>query len=372
MESLNQTSIKGLFLALLFFCQFSLFAQSDAASKLKVSAFLESYYSYDFSQPDGGQRPSFLFNYNRHNEFAPNLALVQLDYEEERVRGRISLMAGTYANANLAEEPGVLRNIFEAYTGYKLSEDKNVWLDVGIFESHLGFESAVGSRNINLSRSLAAESSPYYLSGAKITFISEDESLLLSGIMTNGWQRIQREEGNEIFAGGHHILWKPSDKISLNSSSYIGGGIGFPNTQPRVGNGTFGMRYFHNFYAQIDVSEIISVIAGWDYGVQEIPDQSNEKNFASWNVFTVVAQARVNEKLRTGLRYELLDDPDQIVVFMDDFPISLQGYSLNVDYNLSSNLLFRMEGRYFRSSQQVFENSEKSNFALTASMALTF
>ena len=350
-----------------------LYSQSEVESPFKVSAYLESFYSYDFSNPDDGNRPSFLFNFNRHNEFAPNLALVQLDYDEDRVRGRISLMAGTYANANLAAEPGVLRNIFEAYTGYKLSKDKNIWLDVGVFESHLGFESAVGSRNINLSRSLAAEGSPYYLSGAKVTYTNDNETLMLSGVITNGWQRMQREVGNKFFAGGHQIFWKPSEKLSLNSSSYIGGAPGYTNFAPTANDGDFVLRYFHNFYAQYEVSPIFSLIAGFDYGTQENSQPEEAEEYVSWSVFTLVAQATLNDKMRAGLRYEYFNDPNQVIVYgVPGGSLQLSGYSLNLDYSLSQNMLFRVEGRYFSSSNPIFLDNEESNFALTSSISLSF
>eukprot|EP01035_Chromulina_nebulosa_P056617 gene56617-77590_t len=41
----------------------------------------------------------------------------------------MALMAGTYANANLGAETGVLKNILEANIGIKISKNKNLWLD---------------------------------------------------------------------------------------------------------------------------------------------------------------------------------------------------------------------------------------------------
>ena len=67
-------------------------------------------------------------------------------------------MTGTYANANLAAEPGVLKNIYEANVGVKVSRNKDLWVDAGVLSSHMGFESATGADNWNLTRSLLAES----------------------------------------------------------------------------------------------------------------------------------------------------------------------------------------------------------------------
>jgi hypothetical protein len=47
---------------------------------------------------------------------------------------------------------------------------KTLWLDAGIFGSHMGFESALSIDNPTLTKSFVAENSPYYWSGAKLTY----------------------------------------------------------------------------------------------------------------------------------------------------------------------------------------------------------
>ena len=114
-------------------------------------------------------------------------------------------MTGTYANSNLAAEPGVLKNIFEANAGVKISKKKKLWIDAGIFESHIGFESAIGKNCWNLTRSISADNSPYYESGIKLSYTSDNEKWFLSGLILNGWQRIQRVNGNNTPAFGHQL-----------------------------------------------------------------------------------------------------------------------------------------------------------------------
>ncbi len=91
---------------------------------LKISGYAEIYYVYDFAHPADHNRPDFLHAFNRHNEVNLNIGFVQVEYENNRIRGKFALMAGTYANANLAAEPGVLKNIFEANAGVKLAAQK--------------------------------------------------------------------------------------------------------------------------------------------------------------------------------------------------------------------------------------------------------
>jgi hypothetical protein len=50
-------------------------------------------------------------------------------------------MVGTYPQYNLASEQPLLKNIYEANIGVKISKKHNLWIDMGIMPSHIGFES---------------------------------------------------------------------------------------------------------------------------------------------------------------------------------------------------------------------------------------
>ncbi len=172
-------------------------------SQLKVSGYVETYCAYDFGNPENHTRPGFMYSHNRHNEVNLNLGFVKLAYASKKVRSNLALMTGTYANANLSAEPGVLKNVYEANAGVKISTKKNVWVDAGIFASHIGFESAIGKDCWTVTRSILADNSPYFETGAKISYTSDDEKLFASALILNGWQRIQRIDGNNTPAFGH-------------------------------------------------------------------------------------------------------------------------------------------------------------------------
>ena len=223
---------------------FSVQAQTDStktANPLKISGYIETYYAYDFGQPETNTRPNFTYSHNRHNEVALNLGFVKATYEKDNVRANIALMAGTYSNANLAAEEGVLKNIYEANAGIKLSETKNLWVDAGIFASHIGFESAISADCWTLTRSLLAENSPYYETGLKLTYLNKSEKLMLSAMFLNGWQRIQKPNYIQKPSFGLQITYRPIEKITLNYSNFIG------TDKPDSIN---ALRHFHNIYMQ--------------------------------------------------------------------------------------------------------------------------
>ena len=163
-------------------------AEEEDSNPLTISGYLETYYSYDFGKPENHMKPAFLYSFSRHNEVNLNFGYIKLAYNKSNVRGNLALMTGVYANTNLAAEPGVLKNIYEANAGIKISKSKNIWLDAGIFSSHIGFESAIGKDCWNLTRSLLAENSPYYESGVKISYNSNNEKWMLRGGDT--WVRL--------------------------------------------------------------------------------------------------------------------------------------------------------------------------------------
>src|ERR1700748_1815413 len=131
----------------ILFLGFALFAGAQDTThnaKLVFSGYAEIYYSHDFNDPPDHNRPPFVYSYNRTDEVNLNLGSIKAAYTDDNVRANRAIMAGTYANANLAAEPGVLKNIYEANAGIRLSKQVNLWLDAGVFSSHIGFESAVG------------------------------------------------------------------------------------------------------------------------------------------------------------------------------------------------------------------------------------
>jgi len=351
---------------ILFSCIGKVFTQSDsAANPIQFSGHIEAYYAYDFANPDDHERPAFMYSFDRHNEVNLNLGFIKAAYSKERVRGNMALMTGTYANSNLANEPGVFRNIFEANAGYQLSAKKNLWVDAGIFSSHIGFESAIGKDCWNLTRSMLADNSPYFESGVKVSYSNGDSRWFLSGLFLNGWQRIAREDGNNTPAFGHQVTFRPNAKLVFNSSSFVGSDT--PDS-------TRMMRCFHNFYMQYQVSDKLGFIFGFDIGAQQKTKNSEAYNL--WYSPVLIARVSPHQKLNIAARAEFYHDKNGVIMFTGT-PNGFEtfGASINTDFILSPNIMWRIEARTFSSRDDVFiENNgvSRTNNALTTSLAIQF
>ncbi len=212
----------AMFLVLFVLCQVGVAQEKQETSSFSVDGYVETYYVYDFNKPENNIRPGFIYSFNRHNEVNLNLGFIRGSYDTDNARAKLAVMSGTYANANLTAEPGVLKNVFEANAGVKVSSRKNLWIDAGIFGSHIGFESAVGKDCWNLTRSIQADNTPYYEAGVRISYTTDDDKWFLSALILNGWQRIQRVEGNSLPSFGTQITLKPNDAITLKAVHSLG------------------------------------------------------------------------------------------------------------------------------------------------------
>jgi hypothetical protein len=340
-------------------------AKQAEASPLRFSGYIETYYSYDFANPTSHVIQPFFYSYNRHNEVNLDLGFIKVNYNTENVRANLALMAGTYSNDNLSAEPGVMKNILEANAGVKISKKKNLWIDAGIFASHIGFESAIGNSCWNLTRSILAENSPYYESGVKLSYTSANEKWFASVLVLNGWQRIYRVNGNNSPAFGHQLTFKPNAKITLNSSSFIG------NNKPDT---VKQMRYFHNFYGQFQVNKKLGIIVGFDNGMEQKSKGSG--NYNIWYSPVLILRLSANDKCSIAARGEYYSDINGVVISTGT-PNGFQtfGYSLNFDYAIRENVLWRIEGRRLDSKDEIFnlnDNPSKSNYFVTTSIAISF
>lgn len=358
--------MKKLITGILLLMGTGVMAQEVKTPPITISGYLETYYNYDFNRPLNNTTPSFLYNYNRANEVNLNLGYIKAAYSSDKVRANFTFATGTYMNANYSAEPGLLKNIYEGNIGVRLSSKNNVWVDAGVLPSHIGWESAVGKDNPTLSRSLAAENSPYFETGARLSYTSKSEKWYLSALVLNGWQRIQRVDGNTTPAFGTQVTFKPSSKITLNSSTFIG------NDKP---DSVRRMRYFHDFYGIFQLSDKWAATLGFDIGAEQKAKGSSD--FNTWYTSALILKYAATSKTSIGVRAEYYDDKNGVIIATNT-PNGFKtwGFSANVDYSILSNLMWRMELRSLNSKDDIFINNNNKaighDIALTTSLAFSF
>ena len=332
---------------------------------LTYYAYVDGYYGYDFGHANGNERQPFLYSHSRQNEFSVNQALLGVRYDNGRVRGTVALHSGSYPAANYANEDPTLRHLYEAYAGFRPCA--KAWLDVGVFSSHIGFESALSKDSWTLTRSLSAENSPYYEAGARLTY-EVGPKLTLTALVLNGWQNIR--ETNQGKGLGTQLQWKPTAKLLLNSSTFYG------NEQPT--GLAIRRRYFHDFYLSYAATNRVKLALVFDVGKQQ---RETAGQYDTWHTAAAFLQYKLAERVSTTLRGEYYY-AERGVIIKDITPVAtnanfrVAGGSLNLDYAPATNVLVRLEGRYLNGATGVFARADNplnhSYGNLTSSIALSF
>lgn len=342
---------------ILFSTLFTYPAYSNEESKpLTINAFVDTYYAYDLLRPIDNER-KYTTQPLRHNEFNINLAYIATKYNSDNIRGNIALATGTYVESNYILETPLLRNIFEANAGYKIID--NLWIDAGVFPSHIGIESAISKDNWNYSRSLISDNTPYYLSGLKLTYNPYND-LLFSFLLVNGWQNIK--DNNDEKSIGTQIQYKINENINFNWSTFIGNEIN--KTSPSL------IRFYNNLWLIYELFPYLKFSASFDLGIQQKDNSFSRFDFVT-GASILSRLSLFDDKLFISGRLEFYSDPNQIIVSTKS-PNGFQtiGGSINFDYNISKNLMYRIEFRTIKSIDNIYPSinglSNTDSFIVTS------
>lgn len=164
---------------------------------------------------------------------------------------------------------------------------------------------------------------------------------------------------------GTHIIYKPSGKVTLNYSTFIG------TDRP---DSVRQLRYYHNIYGIFQISDKFGITAGFDIGTEEKSNTNSDMN--TWYTPVLIAKLNVSQKVSITARGEYYEDKKAVIITTGTANgFKTTGVSFNVDYAASSNMLFRIEGRSLNSKDNIFvkDNAMKhTNSFITTAFALSF
>jgi hypothetical protein len=325
------------------------------------SAFIDSYYAYDFNNPPDRER-EYTTQPSRHNEFSINLAYLDLELKESKRRGRLALQWGTSVDANYAAEPNNnIQIIQEAYAGVKIAD--RLWVDGGIFLSHIGIESFISKYNTNYSRSLNADNVPYYQAGLRFDFnASSTENFQLH--ILNGWQRIN--ENNTGKAIGGQFKKQLKEGFTFTYNNFFGDEL---QTTERS-----RFRTYHNLILENALTDRYIVQASFDLGTQA---QEKSTGVDTWFASSLILGQKISEFSRMGYRLEFYLDPAEAnVVTTTAKGFEVISASTNYDKELAKETIWRSEIRGFYSKHEIYKTSESDkgrwNAVAVSSIALSF
>lgn len=283
-------------------------SQTDS---LKVSAGIYSEWYY--VQAEHGQKSPIFYNHTTTQQPALNLGILDFAAERKRWSLQSAFMLGTYAQKNLAAEPEFWRHVYQLSIQYQLNQSNQ--LQVGIFPSHIGLESAKNIDNDLFSRSYLAENSPYYETGIAWNYTPKSP-FSMRVLALSGWQQMAKFNP----ALGTQFGYSSSSGLKINASQFLG----------NQGKGT---RVFFNQYVQIPISANWSGTMGWDVGLESGNIWHGGLMYLTWRPAT---------KLRLSGRVEYYSDPRGVIM-----PTAFEDVarSLAIDYTVNKKILLRSEAK---------------------------
>ena len=351
--------------------------QPDTSIKISFGGFVDAYYAWDFGEPPTFDRSFaggtlFTTQPSRHNEFNVNLAFIEAKADAPRVHGRLALQAGTSVQSNYLGEPtnGLLsgpslsRLLQEAFAGIKLAE--NLWVDGGIFFSHMGLEGWISRDNLTYTRSLVADYSPYYSTGVRAIWQATPR-LTAHFHVVNGWQNIS--ENNSGKGAGLRLDYAPSSSTTLSYYNFF---------TDEAGN---RLRTFNGAGAKI-VAGRATLLGEFDFGTQGKSTADDET--ASWYGLAAIARVQVTPSVAVSSRFERYDDEDQVIISTgtqgDSAPngaFRANGGSIGLDVTPQPRLLWRTELRGFSNETAIFPDGktgapQKGSAFVVSSLSVTF
>jgi hypothetical protein len=341
----------------------------DTTPKITFGGFIDGYYAFDFNRPASFDR-AYTTQPARHNEFNVNLAFVEAKVDAPSYRGRLALQTGTSVQSNYAGEPrngsisgpDLSRFIQEAFVGVKLAD--NLWVDGGIFLSHIGMESFISRDNPMYTRSLVADYSPYYESGARLTW-QPTSTVTAMLVVVNGWQIIS--ETNSAKSVGVHVDYAPTTSSTFTWFNYFGDEA--PDSATR-----HQYRFYNGVGIKSSLTSQFVVMAEADYGTQV---HATDDGHSSWYGGMLTGRYQATPLAAIVARVERYDDRDQVIIATGT-PSGLRanGLSLGVDVAPQPRVTWRTELRGLRGDNAVFPKrsgsvSTSDAFVVT-SLGLTF
>lgn len=330
-----------------------------------LGGYIDSYYGYNFNKPENSTNQYFVSS-ARDNEFAINLAYVDVRYRSSNMRARFVPGFGTYMDANYKNEPGSLKNMVEASVGVLVSKKNNIWVDAGVIGSPYTNESAISKDHLMYTRSFAPENVPYYLTGVKVS-MPLSKKVKAYVYIINGWQVIQ--DNNRGKSLGTQVEYRPNNSSLFNWNTYTG-------DERSTENPNYRIRFFNDFYWIYKPKGRFSATSSFYFGYQ----QKSDAPTASWWQFNFIGNYKFTEVFSLSGRIEHYNDPGALYPTVNPgtgttgFKSSSTGLCAN--FKLHKMALFRIEARQFFSTDNVYEdknqNPTNQNFLMMANLTAWF
>lgn len=324
----------------------------DTTGKIKVSGYIDTYYSYYTDTLGAGGYAKFPTSSPKNNQFGINILQISAKYESNRMRGIATLF---YGDIPLSAWSQNLNLIQEANVGFRIY--KKLWIDAGYFRTHIGLESIQPRENITTSIAMTTYFEPYFLSGAKLTWQQSDKWIYQVNVF-NGFSTFI--ETNKNKAIGFSICYAGKQWMHTLNSIVCDE---YPSNTPQD-----HFRHYTNYIGVFKTNHIVLGLEG-NFGYQQNSRLNNPNKTAYIFSGIVAFKYRFTHFIAAYTRAELFSDPDEILTGPIENEnhnltgLDILGGTLGFEYKPIPNAFFRIESRVLRTkaSERIFYYNNHSN-----------
>ncbi|MGV3524498.1 MAG: outer membrane beta-barrel protein [Candidatus Sericytochromatia bacterium] len=312
-------------------------AEPAAASPVKLEFYLDAYYGIDtdshMTSGEGAEatrvprteRALNAVNYRR-NEFNLNTAQVSASTQMDWFRGRTTLQFGNIAHSSWI--PSRYSAIQEANLGIRPlsnlgAEGNDLWIDGGIFLTHIGNEALLPRYNWLSNLALVTMYEPFYQSGLRASY-NWGSMLNFQLHVLNGYGNIEDNNGSKSV--GWLVGYNPLNNLGLAWTGVVG-------DESNAGDPGF-VRFYNNFNLNYQILD--------DLGLRGQFDVATQSDKGLYYGAQLTGRYDFLEDFGVTLRGETIQDANGMLT-----PDKLQGFgvTLGLEYRPLDNAFVRLEGR---------------------------
>lgn len=328
------------YIPLFSFGQVTWNAKKHPGVSVTFSGFGDLYLGYQTNA--GLYKFNFLYSHKFNRRVRNNLLLFRTEFKSKRFHSTLGLMNGDYVTYNLSSEPFWAKPLNEAYVGFKVLKKKNLWLDAGIYNSFIGYETMVSSDSPTLTRSIVADNSPYYLSGVRLLYTSENKQHEFGAHVLNGWQRIYFDPAIKRPSFGFQYKYNASPDFSVMYTAFYG------SVYPDEVKINRFYQHLNSTYVKGKWSFISTLDVGLESGYL-------------WGAGQVIAKYQCAKKWEMSNRIETYVDPHhRCLTIGSNQKTEILGYSYTLTFMPTPNVSVRLEPKAYWATKYILNNARFS------------
>ena len=346
---------------------------------VEVSGFIDTYYSYNYSNPkdnlgSGGDfvRPDMieLRSFDReHNSFTLDnveISVFKPSTEKDPIGFGFTTNYGeiarrlTFVPSEMTSNTRVDNDDFtisQGFVTYKAPIGKGIDFKFGKFATWIGAELWESVDNPNFSRSLLYQNCiPFTNTGLAVSYPLLDK-LTVTGYLVNGWDTfVDNNDGKTL---GYQFNWA----VAENTSFIVNGSHGAEQDDDLSPGADGNWRHFWDLILALKPLDKTSINLNFDFGTEEGAEGIGGGFFASptgrngtWWGFSGIISQDITDSFGLAFRGEYFDDNDGARTGVMGLQVS--EVTLTANIKIRENLLVRPEIRYDDADQEIFAGQD--------------